>query len=140
MVTAAEAILSGQVSDDGIPGPITGNWQLVSGPGTVDFQSNTNSLVCAVTFSTNGIYTFRLTGSDGQFNATDDVVVTVGGNRPPTADAGEDQIVGLTVASGGGGTASPPLPIPDTMQLPIGQPGVNSTIGFMHSLAASGRK
>ena len=62
------ATLSGTASDDGIPGPLTTTWILVSGPGTVTV-ANPHALTTTATFSAPGTYTFRLTASDGALAA-----------------------------------------------------------------------
>jgi poly(3-hydroxybutyrate) depolymerase len=71
--------LAGTVSDDGLapgnPTP-TVTWTKVSGPGTVNFSA-ANSVNTTATFSTNGSYVLRLTGSDGVLNQSDDINVTV---------------------------------------------------------------
>jgi len=53
-------------------------WTLVSGPGVVTF-GNSNAVSTTAEFSTPGIYTLRLTASDGALTVTDDVAINVGG-------------------------------------------------------------
>jgi PKD repeat protein len=55
---------------------LTRTWTKVTGPGTVTF-GNANSASTTASFSTAGIYTLRLTASDGSLTTTDDVVVEV---------------------------------------------------------------
>lgn len=77
------ATLAGSVSDDGLPNPpgvFTAAWSFISGPGSVEF-ANGNLAATTATFSTPGIYTLRLTGSDGASTSQDTVVVTVQGNE-----------------------------------------------------------
>jgi hypothetical protein len=77
----ANVTLNGTVSDDGLPIPpglLSFGWTKFSGPGTVTF-ANANALSTTASFSTNGTYVLRLTGGDGEFSASDDVVVTVNG-------------------------------------------------------------
>lgn len=79
VVLPAGATLVGTVSDDGLPNPpgaTTAQWTQVGGPGSAVFESAT-STTSAVTFPVAGSYTLRLTASDSQLSASDDVVVTV---------------------------------------------------------------
>src|SRR5690606_34489485 len=55
-----------------------------SGPGSVSLES-ANSIRTMAVFSEPGIYLLRLTVSDGQLNASDEVQVTVEGADPFTA-------------------------------------------------------
>jgi hypothetical protein len=81
----ASAELSGVASDDGRPNPpgsLTISWSKVSGPGTVTF-ANASALQTTASFSTSGIYVLRLTASDSDLSASDDVSIVV--NPDPTA-------------------------------------------------------
>ncbi len=91
--------LNGSVTDDGLPNPpgaTTASWSQVSGPGTTTF-GNPNSAVTTATFSMEGSYVLRLTGSDSILTASDDVTVTVvgAGGQPPVANAGQDLTIVL---------------------------------------------
>jgi RHS repeat-associated protein len=91
----AGANLNGTASDDGLPAgnSLTASWNKVSGPGTVAF-GNPNTTATTATFTEAGIYTLRLTASDSDLSASDDVVFTViTGNQPPVVNAGADQSV-----------------------------------------------
>jgi RHS repeat-associated protein len=96
----AQASLSGTVSDDGLPANSTVSvvWSKVSGPGTVTF-SNPALTATSAAFSTAGTYVLRLTATDSQLTAADDLVVTVQEvppvNRPPAVNAGPAQTVTL---------------------------------------------
>ncbi|MBZ5515236.1 MAG: DNRLRE domain-containing protein [Acidobacteriia bacterium] len=85
------ATLDGTVSDDGLPNPpgaVTVTWIAVSGPGQVTF-ANPQAVDTAATFSATGVYTLRLTASDGELSAADDAVITVStatSNSPPVSD------------------------------------------------------
>ncbi|MGY1620129.1 PKD domain-containing protein [Geodermatophilus sp. SYSU D00691] len=70
--------LSGAVTDDGRPtgATPTAAWSVVSGPGEVTFADPAAASTTA-TFSVAGDYVLRLTGSDGELQATDDVTVKV---------------------------------------------------------------
>lgn len=69
-------------ADDGAPNPLTYTWSKFSGPGAVTFGSPTSTNTTA-TFASNGLYTLRITVTDGQFTARDDVSVEVGGFALP---------------------------------------------------------
>jgi hypothetical protein len=81
----SNASLDGTVSDDGLPNPpgaVTTTWSQVSGPGTVTF-GDANAVDTTASFSTDGVYTLRLTADDGALSASDEVIVTV---NPPSSD------------------------------------------------------
>jgi hypothetical protein len=88
IILPAHAVLSGTVSDDGLPaGSIpTTVWSQVSGPGIVTFADPTVPVTTAA-FSAPGVYVLRLTATDSELTASDDVVITVNrGNHPPVAE------------------------------------------------------
>jgi pectate lyase len=95
----ATARLAGQVSDDGLPSPpgaVTCTWSRSSGPGTVAFSPNANTLNAAASFSAAGSYQLTLACSDSQLSSSDSVSVQVnapGANQPPQVNAGPDQTV-----------------------------------------------
>src|SRR5690606_3127133 len=60
------------------------NWSIISGPGSVAF-GNANSPQTTATFNMGGTYVLRLTVTDGELLATDDVEITVTGADPYTA-------------------------------------------------------
>ena len=69
--------LDGTVTDDGLPTPpgaVTTTWSAESGPGTVTF-GNPNAVDTTATFSAQGNYVLRLTASDGELTAFDEVAV-----------------------------------------------------------------
>jgi len=69
--------LAGSAVDDGRPNSaLTYQWVVVSGPGSVTF-GNASSALSTATFATSGTYLLRLWASDGQLQASDDVLVTV---------------------------------------------------------------
>jgi len=93
----SSASLDGTVTDDGLPSPtnLTTTWSKVSGPGDVTFAS-ASSVDTTASFSTGGTYVLRLTASDGQLSAFDEMTVvaqTAGGG-------GETQVAELRVSSG----------------------------------------
>jgi hypothetical protein len=76
----AKAYLSGVATDDGLPNPpgaLTITWSKVSGPATVVFTPNANTLNATATFTAAGSYTLRLTANDGSSQTTDDMIVRV---------------------------------------------------------------
>jgi hypothetical protein len=81
----AAATLNGVAADDGLPVPpgvFTASWSTVSGPGSVSF-ANANLAQTTATFSQPGTYVLRLSVSDSQLTASDDVQVTVTGTTDP---------------------------------------------------------
>jgi RHS repeat-associated protein len=103
------ASLSGSVSDDGLPagGALVTQWSVVSGPGAVTF-ADASKPVTSASFAADGTYVLRLSASDSDLSASDDVTVTVNPappNQPPTASVGEDQTVtpGLNLVRNPGG-------------------------------------
>lgn len=94
------AILSGTVTDDGLPNPpakVTATWSVVSGPGNVTFSSPATPSTSA-TFSTGGIYVLRLTATDSARETSGDVTVQVVQNKAPVVTALADQLVILPAA------------------------------------------
>ena len=84
-------------------------WTQTSGPGNTTFGSPAKALTTA-TFSASGVYVLRLTVTDGGLSAFDEVTVTaLGANRPPVANAGQDQTMplGTTVALTGSASSDP---------------------------------
>ncbi len=85
IVLPAGAVLDGTVSDDGLPnspGALTTGWSVASGPGPVTFQ-DANAVDTQASFTTAGTYVLRLTASDGELSASDQVEVTVQEAGPP---------------------------------------------------------
>ena len=87
------AILSGEVTDDGLPDPpntMITQWMMVSGPGDVTFGA-ANERETTAEFTQSGEYTLRLSASDSEYLIADEVVIEV--NSEPLVDAGEDVTV-----------------------------------------------
>src|SRR4030095_12789410 len=99
---AAGASVTGVVSDDGLPSPtsLSQSWSKINGPGTAEF-ANANALATQVTFSEPGSYALRLTATDGELSAADDIVIRV-----------VDLVTGtrLVIAGDGGYTQAPAAP------------------------------
>lgn len=92
------AALNGTATDDGLPSNnLTITWSKISGAGAVTF-ANPNAVSTSASFTSPGSYVLRLTVSDGQLSASDEVIITVSSsaqNQAPIADAGADQTVAL---------------------------------------------
>jgi hypothetical protein len=141
--------LCGIVTDDGLPqgAALSATWIKLSGPGTVSFE-NSNLTNARTRFSELGTYVLRLTASDSELSANDDVAVTVYPfNQPPIVDAGSDQTVvvpdpamllpGSSVPTNGNITLSVSLSSTAHWNNQIGQPGLNAPM-LWHGLAVSG--
>src|ERR1044071_6481750 len=64
-------------TDDGLPGSgLTYAWSKVSGPGSIA-SANPNAKDTVANFSMTGSYVLRLTVSDGELSASEDVSITV---------------------------------------------------------------
>jgi len=74
----ATTTLNGTVTDDGLPAgsTLTTTWTKVSGPGSVTF-SDASAPSTTTSFSEPGDYVVRLTASDGDLSASDEVTVAV---------------------------------------------------------------
>jgi hypothetical protein len=102
-VTAPTSVLLNGTGSDGpddAPSPLSYSWQQIGGPTVTLFSSTTAQP--SFNASTEGVYVFRLTVSDGELTDTDDVTITAvpaAVNLPPAADAGPDREVaaGATV-------------------------------------------
>jgi len=80
--------LNGTATDD-TSDRLTTSWSVVAGPSDVEF-TNASSLNTAVRFRTHGVYTLRLSVSDGELSDTDDVTLVVSsGAVAQTEDSGE---------------------------------------------------
>lgn len=72
--------LSGMISDDGqLSGAVTSSWTIVSAP-TAAWIDAPSQAVTTAHFQAAGTYLLRLTGSDGELQASDDLTITV--SRP----------------------------------------------------------
>lgn len=88
----ASAELVGTASDDGLPAgsSLSVAWTSVSGPGGVTFADAASAATEAF-FDAAGVYTLRLSASDGALTSFDDVQVVVQvSNTAPVVDAGPD--------------------------------------------------
>jgi RHS repeat-associated protein len=105
--------IDGSACDDGFPrgNTLAISWTKVSGPGTATFTnqgSTTNhGTRPTVTFTLPGDYVLRLTVSDGEHTASDEVSVTaLPANTAPVVNAGPNQTITLPNAATLNGTVS----------------------------------
>jgi RHS repeat-associated protein len=104
----APAVLSGTVTDDGLPAgqTLAASWSKISGPGAVTF-GNAGEAATTAAFSAVGTYVLRLTATDGELSIADDITIKVlPPNQAPAVNAGPDQTVTLPAAVNLHGTAS----------------------------------
>jgi M6 family metalloprotease-like protein len=80
---SATTNLNGTVTDADND-PVTTLWSVVSGPGPVVF-ADAMAVDTVANFKVQGVYTLRLSASDGVLQTTDDVVITVTTNALPGA-------------------------------------------------------
>lgn len=102
------ASLQGAAADDGLPAgsSLSTTWSVVSNPGSVAFK-DINSLQTVASFGASGTYVLRLTASDGDLSASDDITITVQPqNQPPTVSAGQNQTIALPRTATLNGTVS----------------------------------
>lgn len=90
VVQNAEAFLEATVTDDGIPsGVVAVTWSKVGGPGTITF-GNIHYTDTTARFSIDGLYSVRLTATDGELTHSCDINVYVdpayASNRLPLAN------------------------------------------------------
>lgn len=100
--------LQGTINDDGLPfgNTLAATWSKVSGPGNVTF-ADSHSPNTSVTFGAPGVYTLRLTATDSEFSASDDVTISLSAfNQAPLVNAGADQLVTLPACASLSGTAT----------------------------------
>lgn len=130
---AATVTLTSTVIDDGLPtGTLNLNWSVVSGPGTVTFADATAGTTGA-TLSQPGVYQLRLTASDGEESASDEVlIVLLPDNLPPRVDAGDDQLLPsrLTILPLIGEVRDDGQPITDTLSFQWEQISGPGTVTF----------
>lgn len=87
LATLGPVLLDGSVTDDGLPNPpgvFNATWNILSGPGSVAFE-NVNAPKTSATFSQGGTYQLRLSVTDGELTASDDLQVVVTAADPFTA-------------------------------------------------------
>ncbi len=109
--------LTGTVKDDGLPDPpgaMTTNWSVISGPGAVSF-TDPSAVNTDASFTSPGSYILRLTASDSELFAYDQIEIIVYSdiNQPPNVDAGSNQTISLPYCySLDGNVDDDGLPIP----------------------------
>ena len=88
--------LSGNVSDDGLPDNfLQSTWSQISGPDDVEFLSDIHDSNVTVYLPTIGKYVFQLDATDGELNASDQIIVSVNEPSCPIGDIGGDCIVAM---------------------------------------------
>ncbi len=99
VLLGGSATLSGTVTDDGLPNPtgqVSLEWQQVSGPETALLADKTKAQTTA-SFPVAGIYVFRLTATDGQLSASDEISISVNTiNQAPVINLVASRVVTLT--------------------------------------------
>ncbi len=136
------AALNGTMTynDPSAPQPLATTWSVVSGPGTVTFQTP-NSLTTSALFSATGTYVLQLSGTDGSLSSSSQVTILVTpplANNPPIVNAGSNltTTVGATVTLAGTATDNNPLiPLTDTWSVVSGP--TLGTANFANANAAS---
>jgi hypothetical protein len=107
-----QAVLNGSVKDDGLPvgAPLSVQWSVVSGPGTVVF-ANPSQPNTTATFGQAGTYVLALSGNDTQYTTTVRVTIVVNPavttqNQPPVVSANPTlpAMVGVLVTLNGTAT------------------------------------
>jgi hypothetical protein len=89
----ASSFLGGSVIDDGLPNPpdaTTALWTQISGPAVAAITDPTQ-LVTSFSVPVSGTYGFRLSVTDGELTATDDVVQVA--DQAAVLDAGPDETI-----------------------------------------------
>jgi RHS repeat-associated protein len=100
------ANLVGNACDTGRVSALAVSWEKVSGPGAVTF-ANAKVPATSAAFGEAGEYTLRLTASDANLSASDEMTVLVlPFNDPPKVNAGVDQSLVLPAAASLAGTVS----------------------------------
>jgi len=102
------AKLSGNACDDGFPrgAALALQWSKVSGPGDVAFTKPASPLTDA-SFTVAGTYVLKLTASDSEHSASDEVTVTVlPANAAPIVNAGPNQTITLPNTANLNGTVA----------------------------------
>jgi RHS repeat-associated protein/uncharacterized repeat protein (TIGR01451 family) len=133
-------VLNGTVVDDGRPagGTLTIQWSKLSGPGTVAF-GNASQPITTAAFSTHGVYVLRLSASDSQLSASDDVIITVNGtNQAPVVSAGPDREITLPNGATLAGTATDDgLPIGSSLNVSWSKVSGPGDVAFASATAAT---
>jgi RHS repeat-associated protein len=116
---ASGASLHGSVFDDGLPlgRPVSLQWSVVSGPGTVTFGAP-QSADSHADFSLPGSYLLRLTANDSELSGTGDVVVRVYAetNSAPVVNAGPSASISISApATLAGSVSDDGLPLSGTL-------------------------
>ncbi len=117
-VTQTSVLTLGGTVEDFESDPITSNWTMVSGPGTVTFE-NTSSPTSDAIFSAPGNYVLQLSATDGVSSGSSQVNVVVEPPAPelaPLVYAGPNQTINVNQVATLSGQVSQPGSKPLTSQ------------------------
>jgi len=85
-------MLDGSGSYDPDSDPLTFDWTIISSPtGSAPFLTGEDTVSPMLTLDMKGVYEIRLIVNDGFVDSAPDTVIVTVENRPPVADAGQDQ-------------------------------------------------
>ena len=78
--------INGTVTDDGLPqgSTLVITWSKVQGPGTATFADE-HAVDTSATFSAPGQYTLRLQATDGEYTASDEMLLTINPRPAPSS-------------------------------------------------------
>ena len=125
------AFLDGMAADDGLPDPpgtVTVTWTVVRGPGAVRF-GNASAAQTTASFSASGTYVLRLTASDGELSASDNVTIVVdpAPTSPTPAPAATPGAPPVPTPTPGPSAAATPTPGPGPSPPPRPTPPPTAT-------------
>jgi hypothetical protein len=92
-------LLEAAADDDGLPQPLSYSWSALAGPGTVTLLSP-NMPFTPATFSATGVYIVRVTVSDGQFSASDQITLNIGATNSLVPSGWISEDIGPPTARG----------------------------------------
>lgn len=129
----------GTVSDDGFGNPdgfLSSTWSQLSGPAAIEFTGDDHSPETTVRFPAAGVYELQLHATDGQWESTDALQVTVYDPVCPLGDIDGDCVTGLSdLAALAGAWLGETGPLPADLN---GDAAVD--VEELHLLAASWRE
>jgi len=106
MVASSNGVeFAATAEDDGFPQPLRYSWTQLAGPGLVAFGA-TNAANTPATFSAPGTYLVRVSVTDGQFTASDQIAINIGPTNALapaewlSTDIGPPTVRGFSGASG----------------------------------------
>ncbi len=136
VVLGSPLTLNASVTDDGYPagGMLSVAWSLATGPGEVSFD-DANLVRPTVTFSTPGLHVLRMTATDSELTAANQVTVNVLApvNRAPAVDAGPDQTLTNGVTYLQGSVIDDGNPMDSSLEVYWTTTGSSGTVAFANS-------